>query len=192
MQQSKFKDNVILIDADLVDGVAWNLSTNFEKMLCRDIKDVDLATWLVCVALDGGVPEGKNEIQCIFIHSKEKLMLEQFYPAHLEKEIDGTAFMDDALGEFMMSTLPVESVSSDDFFVQCTETLLDASEVKRLIIIPEMIGCGSLLSKVLEKKPEGKRVTMLTMNPADVLPGTEHVVLGYSLMHAMGIKAEEI
>ena len=53
MQKEKFKEAVILVDADYVDRVAFDLTVNFERMLMRRIPRADLAQWLVCVALDG-------------------------------------------------------------------------------------------------------------------------------------------
>jgi len=191
MQKTDFKENVILIDADYVDSVAYHLWSNFEKMLGRTIKDADLATWLVCCALDGGVPEGKNEVQCVFLHGEEKLMLEQFYPAHLKSEIDGTAFMDVHLGEFLMSAIPTDEAAGGDLFAQCAEVLLDSKQVKRLILVPEWDACDKKLESLLTQIPEGKKVTLLTMQPHEE-SACHQVMLGYSLMHAMGIKGDEL
>ena len=64
----KWSDNVVLVDVDYVDTVAFNLIVNFERMIGRRIPQADIAKWLDCVALDGGVREGENEIQVILIH----------------------------------------------------------------------------------------------------------------------------
>jgi hypothetical protein len=53
--QAKWSENVIIVDADYVDRVAFNLSVNFERMLMRRVPKADLARWIDCVALDGGV-----------------------------------------------------------------------------------------------------------------------------------------
>ena len=54
-QDIKWSENVILVDADYVDKVAFNLIVNFERMLGRRIPQADLARWIDCVALDGGI-----------------------------------------------------------------------------------------------------------------------------------------
>ncbi|MCF0199167.1 MAG: hypothetical protein HUK02_07565 [Bacteroidaceae bacterium] len=186
-----FKENVILIDADYIDSVAYHLSSNFSQMLFRDVPDADLASWLVCVALDGGVPEGKNEVQAIFVHSHDKLMMEQFYPANLSLEIDGTAFMDNALGEFLMSCVKIEELSGDDLFSQCAEVALNSREVKRLMLLPEMENSGERLRELFATKYPKKDVTLFTMSPNEHHQPRE-MMLGFSLMHAMGIKSDEI
>lgn len=189
MEQGQLKENVILIDADYVDSIAYNLSENFSRMLFRDIPLADLADWLVCAALDGGVPEGKNEVQCLFLHGEDKLMLEQFYPGELAHELDGTAFLDAALGEFQMSCLKAEKIAGDDFFSQCAEVLLASSQVKRLVLVPDTDASGERLGELVKDAPKDKEVTLLSMTPQEGFP---HVMLGYSLMHAMGIKSEEL
>ena len=54
IQDTKWSENVILVDADYVDKVAFNLTVNFERMIGRRIPKADMAKWIVCVALDGG------------------------------------------------------------------------------------------------------------------------------------------
>ena len=53
--RDKWCENVILVDADYVDKVAFDLIVNFERMLGRRIPQGDMARWLECVALDGGL-----------------------------------------------------------------------------------------------------------------------------------------
>ena len=60
MEETKWKETVILVDADYVNKVAFDLIVNFERMLGRRIPQADMATWLECVALDGGL-KGLNE-----------------------------------------------------------------------------------------------------------------------------------
>ena len=81
METTKWSEHVILVQADYVDRVAFDLSVNYERMLGRRIPKADLAHWLVCAALDGGVTPGANEIQVVLIHSKEKKQLDNFLPA---------------------------------------------------------------------------------------------------------------
>ena len=45
--------NVIIIDADYADRIAFDLIVNFERMLGRRIPPADLSRWLDCLALDG-------------------------------------------------------------------------------------------------------------------------------------------
>ena len=59
--REKWKENVILVDADYVDKVLFNLTVNFERMLERHIPKAELALWADCVALDGGLrPEAER------------------------------------------------------------------------------------------------------------------------------------
>ena len=89
MEKTKWSENVILVDADYVDAVAFNLIVNFERMLNRPIPKADLAQWLVCAALDGGVGEGKNDIQVVFIHGKGRKALDNFTPSDFVRSVTG-------------------------------------------------------------------------------------------------------
>ena len=53
MEQQQWSENVIIVDADYVDKVAFNLIVNFERMLERRIPQADITKWVECIALDG-------------------------------------------------------------------------------------------------------------------------------------------
>ena len=68
MKETKWSENIILVDADYVDKVAFDLTVNFERMLGRQIPQADMAKWLECVALDGGLrptTDGELSIQVV-------------------------------------------------------------------------------------------------------------------------------
>ena len=66
--RDKWSENVILIDADYVDKVAFDLIVNFERMLGRRVPQADMAQWLEYVALDGGLREGQHQTQVVLLH----------------------------------------------------------------------------------------------------------------------------
>ena len=103
----KWCENVIIADADYIDKVAFDLIVNFERMLERRIPQADMARWIDCVALDGGLREGDNRTQVVLIHDKKNLKLDNFRPCDYADELDGKAFNDN-LGEFTVSSLPVD------------------------------------------------------------------------------------
>ena len=109
IQETRWSENVILVDADYVDKVAFNLIVNFERMLGRRIPQADIARWIDCVALDGGIREGEHETQVVLIHQKGKQGLENFAPSAYE-ELDGKAFKDH-LGEFAINAYPIEPIA---------------------------------------------------------------------------------
>ena len=74
--RDKWCENVILVDADYVDKVAFDLIVNFERMLGRRIPQGDMAHWLECVALDGGLRPQTSDtthqtsIQVVLLHKQ--------------------------------------------------------------------------------------------------------------------------
>ena len=192
LQEVRWSENVILADADYIDRVAFNLIVNFERMLGRRIPQADIARWIDCVALDGGIREGEHETQVVLIHQKDKLGLENFVPSAY-KELDGKAFKDH-LGEFAINAYPIEQIAGEDFFTEVLSLVTAQKEVKRVMVIPNLEE-DTIYNKVREAlrqvDDEEKRVTLFAMQP---LTGGNYrqEILGYSLMAALGIRAEEI
>lgn len=191
----KWSENVIIADADYIDKVAFDLIVNFERMINRRIQPADMAQWAVCVALDGGLREGEHETQVILIHNEQSKKMQNFCPADYEKDLNAQAFKDARLGEFVISSYPTEEkmVGKDDFLVDIARTVCNAKEVKRVMIVPnsEEGNTYDLLRDMLRKVDDEKRVTLFAMQP---LPGGNfrQEILGYSLMNALGISANEI
>lgn len=194
IHEEKWSENVILIDADYVDKVAFNLIVNFERMIGRRIPQADLAKWIDCVALDGGLRQGEHETLVVLIHRKDKTKLDNFTPSDYTKELDGKAFKDN-LGEFSIAAYPIEEIAgSEDYFADALQMITAQKEVKRIMVIPNAES-PYIYNKVRETlnrlDDDNKRITVFAMQP---MPGGNfrQEILGYSLMAALGISSEEI
>ena len=186
--------NVIIADADYIDHVAFNLIVNFERMLMRRIPSADIARWIDCIALDGGMrPVGQEGASVVLIHDKNKTQLENFVPADFAQELNGKAFSDH-LGEFVISALPIErQTTREDFFLDILGTVCQQPAVKRIMVIPNAEE-GSLYNDIrnlLRQVDDSKRITIFAMQP---MPGGNfrQEILGYSLMNALGIHADDL
>ena len=189
---AQWSENVIIADADFVDKVTFDLTVNFERMLMRRVPKADLARWIDCIALDGGIREGENEVQVVLIHNKENTELENFTPAHYKEELDGKAFKDH-LGEFCINTYPVEElVSKADFIAEAAQIACSQKEVKRVMVVPDDEETYAKVRHALKRiDDEGKRITLFAMQPMEG-GNFRQEILGYSLMSALGINVEEI
>ena len=192
----KLSENIILTDADYLDYVAFQLSVQFERMIGRRIPKADLSQWAVDVALDGGLhADGKaHETQLILVHEKQNPKMDNFTPSIYDTELNGQAFNDDKLGEFLVNAYPVgDVVSKDDYILDTVNMILGHEEVKRLMIIPngEQGAIYEEVAGALREAPEDKHITLFAMQP---MPGANfrQEILGYSLMNALGIKSDEI
>ena len=190
-----WSENVIVVDAEYVDRVAFNLIVNFERMLGRKIPAADMARWVDCLALDGGIsPEGNPEgsVSVVLIHEKGSKGFENFVPA-MYNELDGKAFMDN-LGEFVFSAVPVEQLTTkDDLLLDVVQSAMESKEVKRMMVVPnsEDGDCYDRLRQLLRRAGDDKRITLFAMQP--MIGGNfRQEILGYSLMQALGIKAAEL
>ena len=207
LQETKWAENVILVDADYADKVAFNLITNFERMLERRIPAADFAQWMECVAIDGGLTPLNDEVtdkttqqtQVILTHGKGKTRMDNFVPADFETELNGKAF-NGRMGEFLIGCYPVEQIADGErLLTEILSIVTTREEVKRVMVIANTED-ASIYNKVREalKLADGKRqvVTVFSMVPSGASLGRRAnfgvEILGYSLMAALGIKGEEI
>lgn len=192
----KLSENIILADADYIDYVAFQLSVQFERMIGRRIGKADLSQWAVNIALDGGLREdGKShETQLVLVHEKHASRLNNFNPSTFETELNGQAFNDKNLGEFLVNSYAAgDTFGKDDYILDTISLILEHDEVKRLMVIPNGEE-GSIyddIARSLRNAPEDKYITLFAMQP---MPGGNfrQEILGYSLMNALGIRGEEI
>jgi hypothetical protein len=198
MNDTKWKEHVILVDADYVDRVAFDLTVNFERMIGRRIPQADMARWLECVAMDGGLkpldggdpsaPVAERSIQVVLLHKQPQM--QNFTPGASE-QLDGQAFTG-PLGEFLISCVRVEALTTmDDLFLDSLRVLANAAEVKRLIVVPDAPQIYNKVRETLRHADDEKRITVLTMQPMEGGPFRQDI-LGYSLMAALGIRGDEI
>ena len=191
----KWSENVIIADADYVDHVAFDLTVNFERMLGRRIPAADISQWAVCVALDGGLRHGEHETQLVLVHNRDSKKMDNFKPSDYETELNAQAFKDEQLGEFLVTSLPVEDmVTKNQFMVELLQAVLAQEPVKRIMVIPnaDTPELYDELRHVLKNvDDEQKRVTLFAMQP--MMGGNfRQEILGYSLLSALGIRADEI
>ena len=193
LTKANWSENVVIVDADYVDRVAFDLIVNFERMIGRRIHKADLAKWIDCEALDGGLREGEHDTQVVLIHDKKQAALDNFVPASYDDELNGKAFKDH-LGEFTVSSFPVEDITTaTDFFLDSVAMVCAQKEVKRVMIIPdaENRALYADLRHTLQRVDDEKRITVFAMQPMEG-GNFRQEILGYSLMNALGIRAEEL
>lgn len=196
MNNTKWSEIVILADAEYIDKVAFDLTVNFERMLGRRIPQADMAQWLECVALDGGLrpqPSDTNpqpSIQVVLIHDKGQLQLDNFRPGKFT-DLDGKAFSGQ-LGEFLISCVQVEEmVTKDDLYIDSLQIIANAAEVKRLMVVADSDRIYNKVREALHQADPDKHITVFTMQPM-TSGNFRQEILGYSLMAALGIRSEEI
>ena len=133
---------------------------------------------------------GDNQTQAIFLHDAEVSDLKNFTPSSFHDEIDGKAFQDN-LGEFTLHAATSEGIADmGDFYVQSFELIANASDVKRIILAPDMMAYGPKLLAAISKA-EGKDITVLVGNPQSARSFREEKI-AYSLMTALGIRGDEL
>lgn len=191
INNTTWKENVIIADADYIDKVAFDFTVNFERMIGRRIPQADMARWIDCIALDGGLREGNNETQVVLIHSKTKTKMDYFVPSTFADDLDGKAFSD-ALGEFQISCVTVEDmVTAEDLFVDATQIICNSGDVKRVMIVPNSERIYDNVREALRHADKDKHITVFAMQPM-AGGGFMQEILGYSLMAALGIRGDEI
>ena len=200
----EWTENIIIADADYVDSVSFHLTVNFERMIGRRIPPADMARWVECIALDGGMREASNT-QVVLVHGVGRQRMENFAPGNYADELHGKAFTGN-LGEFVFTCVNPEGFTTTDALLQDTlQMALQADGVKRVMVVPSeqaLDGVRRGLARRLQIHSNGqttdgdtpKRVTVFTMQPIRGLqiPSCGQEILGYSLMAALGVKGSEL
>lgn len=191
-----WSENVIIADAEYIDRVAFDLIVNFERMLDRRIPPADLSRWTMDIALDGGLREGKHETQLVLLHDAKNTKLENFAPTDYKNELNGKAFNDERLGEFIVNTIATDGKMSnkEEVMLDILQLILGHKEVQRIMVVPDADASDvwQTLRNTLDRGSEFiHETTLFAMQP---MPGGRFAqqILGYSLMNAMGITQREI
>lgn len=190
-----WSENIIIADADFVDKVAFNLIVNFERMLGRRIPQADFSQWAVDIALDGRLrPGDEHETQVVLLHDKSHSRMENFKPSDYATELNAKAFKDANLGEFIVNSIATGGPSGDSTSVMLDllHTILNHDEVKRIMVIPSDDDFTyKTLRNALRDADEEKHITLFAMQPLEG-GNFRQEILGYSLMNALGIRADEL
>ena len=195
-QNIKWSENIIIVDGDYIDHVAFNFIVNFERMLNRRIPAADFSQWVVNIALDGRLKPGNHETQVVLLHDRKNPKLENFAPADYLKELNGQAFKDSQLGEFIINAIATddEVAKKDDVLLDLLKTILNHEEVKRIMLVPNAEDSqlmSTLRSTLRDVDDELKHITLFAMQPLEG-GNFKQQILGYSLLNAMAISASEI
>jgi len=193
----EWSENIIIADGDYVDRVAFNLIVNFERMIGRRIPQADMARWVECIALDGGMrpdsPSSPITTQVVLIHDDGRQRMENFAPGHYADELHGQAFTGN-LGEFVFTCTSPEGLTTKEALLQDTlQTVCQMQEVKRVMVVADEQHLDGI-RRVLRQTADGdapKRITVFAMQP---ISGGQFCqeLLGYSLMAALGVKGSEL
>jgi hypothetical protein len=112
-----------------------------------------------------------------------------------DKELNAQAFKDPKLGEFILSSISTEkTICKDDLLIDIVNEVISQKEVKRVMVIPDAEE-GEQYNRIRQTlsylNDDSKRITVFAMQP---MPGGNfrQEILGYSLMNALGIHADEI
>ena len=188
----KFAEKVILIDATYINKVTADLSHHFGSMIGRELPKADLPIFLECVAMDAAIQPGENVLQVLFVYDKAQPRMDAFVPGDLKKELNDVAFKSQ-LGEFQLNTFePSDMANREDFFLESVKLVADAKEVKHLVIIPSETEYADKLPEILEKVDGKESVHILGMNPLTESKAFQWEMLGYAVLQALGIRADEI
>ncbi len=193
-------ENVIIADGDYVDSVAFNLTVNFERMIGRRIPPADMARWVECIALDGGLRPtdaslqgGGGETQVVLVHDANRQHMENFAPGRYSAELNGKAFTG-RLGEFTFTSITPESFTTKDaLLLETLQLILQTDGVKRVMVVPGEQSIDGVL-RALRRYTNGdaqKSITVFTMQPTTGGHFNQEI-LGYSLMAALGVKGSEL
>ena len=176
----KLAENVILVDVAYFNDVVKDLKRYFELQLGRPLQNIYVEEWASYLALDSGIRDKDNNIEVLFVHDSQTNKL-----LHC--------------GEFTFTSVSSEGlVPRANLYLDLLNIALNSADVKRLMLVPFIDDYGAKLMEVLDEylrnadTENSKGLFLFNMDePAHPL-GCKWDLLGYSMMRALGIKAEEL
>lgn len=191
-EKIKFPSNVVLIDTAFLNLVVIDLKKHFEKILTRELQEIDLSELTTYIALDAGITVGDNQIQILMVYDKDSAQLFNCQPSDLSSELNGVAFKNQ-FGEFSFASVPCEGmVSREELYLDLLNIVSDSSDVERLTLISFNEEYGTKVMDQL-KKIKNKEIIQLRMNePEYNIEGLQWKMLAFPVMQALGIKGEEL
>lgn len=190
MEKENKKTHYILVDAEYADAVAGRLRKHYAQVLGHEVPRLDLADWLTCCALDCGLQQGANEVQVCIFHSPGTKRLEHFVPSDLEHELDKQGFDVPGLADFTVNCAVKEDiVEGAPLPIQAALFILRDQGQGALTLIDDAGGHLQELQQAAAEAP-GHTLTVMDMEQQMGTPG--HVVLGFSMVHAMGLSQQDL
>ncbi|WP_350005412.1 DUF6621 family protein, partial [Phocaeicola dorei] len=135
---------------------------------------------------------GENAVQVLFIYDEESKKMDAFQPSDLEKELNNVAFKSQ-LGEFALYSFePSDMASREELFLESLRVVVDAKEVKRVIIVPAEEEYGDKVPAILNKVDGKEKMTVFGMNPPACEVAYQWEMFGFAVLQSLGIKADEL
>ena len=188
----KFAPTVMLIDACYLNKVGNDIRQHFAPIVNRELPQADLAALLEYMALDAGVQTGENEIQVIFIYEPGLGEMTFCTPSALEKDLNNVAFKG-TLGEFSLYAFqPSELATREELFAESLQLLGESKDTRRLIVVPDEEGYGQKVYELTAKMKGKEDVMVLGMNPPQKECACRFEMLGFAVLQALGIRADEL
>lgn len=191
-------ENVILIDVASFNNVVKNLKRYFEIQLGRSLQDIYIEEWASYLALDAGVRDKDNKIEVLFVYDAQSDKLLHCDPSGLKKDLNGVGYTNQ-LGELTFTAVSSEElVSRENLYLDLLAIALNSADVKRLMLVPFGEEYGEKVREVLNEMMKdvepgkAKEVFYFSMDEPECLFPCKWDLLGYSLMRALGIRAEEL
>lgn len=197
----------ILVDADFIDGLVFELTVNFERMLERRVDKLDLVRWADYLMLDAQNDLGPieaapqqphsphsphNSAQVIFLYSYGKEKLKNCLPASLPAGLNGQATQT-RIAEYLFAANEVapKVTTMGGLFGESMGVLLRDKQCPRLLLVGDADAYGDRIRQELRLSPDTSKVLLFSTGQ---IPGfhCRQEMLSYSLMAAMGIRGEEL
>lgn len=190
--EMNFAETVMLVDAAYLNRVCGDLKKHFSTVLGRELPKTDLPVLMECLALDAGLQFGENNIQVLLIYDKESENMSTCQPGDLRQELNNVAFKSH-LGEFAFYSFePSDMAGRDELFLESLRVVADAKDVKRLIAVPAEEEYGNEVPAILNKVDGKDGMTVFGMNPPTEAIAYQWEMLGFAVLQALGIKADEL
>lgn len=187
-----FAPCVMVIDAVALDGVVGNMRRYFSAILHRELPLANLAMLLEYLVLDAGCkPDAARQVQVILVYESGKERLTACEPSDFRTELHGQAFQG-TMGEFSIGAYqPSGMTTREALFTETLQLLAESKEAEQWILVPDLDEYGREWRKALKEKKEKVNCMLFGMENPGTPEGVAYEQLGYAVLRALGVRADE-
>lgn len=188
----KLPETVFVVDASFLEFATLNLKSFFEQHLGRTLDEIDLSLLFTYLMLDTEISIDDKQVQVLLAYDGETENFSVCSPSSLKEELNGVAFKNEELGEFLFASTTTEGmVSREELFLDLVRVSCENDNVKNIVLLTREDEYSQELRNLIEEN-KNKNISQFGITKQPLSTTITYFLFAYPAMKAMGIRGDEL
>jgi len=188
----KLPETVFVVDASFLEFATLNLKSFFEQHLGRTLGEIDLSLLFTYLMLDTEISIDDKQVQVLLAYDGETENFSVCSPSSLKEELNGVAFKNEELGEFLFASTTTEGmVSREELFLDLVRVSCENDNVKNIVLLTREDEYSQELRNLIEENKD-KNISQFGITKQPLSTTITYFLFAYPAMKAMGIRGDEL